>query len=509
MGNSTSIQDALAKQAEDKRSAVNDKLPSTSFYEKIAELKASLVGKVLLPDDAEYMEARARPWNQDQRGFPYMIVRVANSEDVGKAVKFVRAHAGETIFCVACGCHSSRSMVDDSIVIDLVNLNHSSLDLENKLVSVGGGSYLKVVDETLAPHNLGTTVGTYPLTGVGGLTLAGGYGWLARQYGMTVDNFVEAEVVLADGTVVVANDENDYRDLMWGLRGGGGNFGIVTRFTFRVHQLPPVCMGGDIVYLAPTIASAKEVVKKFDELYQELPNEIAVGLVFPAGAPVVPMTWAYFGSAKTPQEVPELVKASNLGGWITLANTIQPLSYHSGLQTILSPHQSSNFNYHSVSPLGNQNEHLSEEFIQTLLEFTRGSKASEISGAAVILLAIGGNVTTADVDNQKTAIPPPIRKAKYFVLVEAIWNPEQGQTGKNAARDWARKALSIVAKYRPGDMRYAPDEVNTGEKPIGDLAFKGEGIAGYTPELHARLGKLKTKYDPENLFRMNVNITPS
>jgi FAD/FMN-containing dehydrogenase len=127
---------------------------------------------------------------------------------------------------------------------------------------------LKAVDDALSAHGLAVPVGTYPETGVGGLTLAGGYGWLARKHGLTADNLVGAEVVLANGSVVVATETNEHADLLWGLRGGGGNFGIVTKFTFQAHTLPPVCLGGTIVYMVPTVASAKSVFRQFDNLMQ-------------------------------------------------------------------------------------------------------------------------------------------------------------------------------------------------------------------------------------------------
>ncbi len=121
------------------------------------------------------------------------------------------------------------------------------------------------------------------LIGVGGLVLAGGFGWLARLYGLSVDNLVEAEVVLADGTVVVANDTNEHALLMKGLRGGGGNFGIVTLFTFTVHKLGPYVYGGMKVYLAPTIKSALQVVRRYDDMVSDLPDEVSSALVLPAG----------------------------------------------------------------------------------------------------------------------------------------------------------------------------------------------------------------------------------
>lgn len=130
--------------------------------------------------------------------------------------------------------HSAKCMMNGSIVLDLVNMHEVVVDPISMTASVGGGAYLKYLTEGLSPHNLGVTVGTYQYVGVGGFTLAGGYGWLSRLYGLAADNLIEAEVVLADGRVVIANDSNEYASLIRGLRGGGGNFGVVTKFIFRV-----------------------------------------------------------------------------------------------------------------------------------------------------------------------------------------------------------------------------------------------------------------------------------
>lgn len=210
-----------------------------------------------------------------------------------------------------------------SICIDLVLMKTVRVDTEKLLVDVGGGAYLKEVDDALKPHGLGTPVGTYPLTGVGGLVLAGGYGFLSRMHGLSVDNLVEVEVVLADGRVVVANDDNEFKDLMWGCRGGGGNFGIVTKFTFKVHKLPPSVFGGLKVYLAPSIKSALGVHRKFDAMLDKLPDSITGFIVMPGADPVVPTLWAYFGDKPSVKDVPEL--NVNLGGWTCVMNNIKVL----------------------------------------------------------------------------------------------------------------------------------------------------------------------------------------
>jgi len=165
----------------------------------------------------------------------------------------------------------------------------------------------------------------------------------------------------------------------------------------------------------------------------------------------------------------------------------------------LTPHQGSGHVYHTVIPIGDQSQDLPDELIVPLLEFTRTSPASEIQKAAVIFMTIGGAIANKDQNNEHTCIPPPIRQARYVALVECHWKPEFGDEGKSRARDWARTAHSILVPYQTGDLRYAPDEVNTKEA-AEDM--------GFTVDLHERLGTLKAKYDPENFFRTNLNIQP-
>ena len=195
-------------------------------------------------DDAIQTRAFSIGCNRIPAGFPLVIVQAKTTNDVVKVVNFVREFGKGIKFCIASGAHSNRCMTTDAFVLDLVNMCNVQPDLVNMTVSVEGGAYLRAVDEALAPHGLAVPVGTYPWTGVGGLVLAGGFGWLGRLFGFSVDSLLEAEVVLADGRVVVARDAGEHAPLAWALRGGGGNFGVVTRFVFRARRPPPHCLAG-------------------------------------------------------------------------------------------------------------------------------------------------------------------------------------------------------------------------------------------------------------------------
>lgn len=230
-------------------------------------------------------------------------------------------------------------------------------------------------------------------------------------------------------------------------------------------------------------------------------------IVFPAGAPVVPTTWSYIGDAASPKDVPVLVEATKMGTWSTpvVAKTVKAMSYHKDLQTMLTPHQTGGHIYQTVIPFGEEGKLLPDELIEKLLDFISKGAPSQLQKAAVVAMKMGGAASQNDGNNEKTCIPQPIRRARYFAIFEAYWKPECGQEGKEVARTWARAAYAILAPYKPGEMRYAPDEVNTG---ASEAAFHGEGIVGYTTDLHTRLAKLKAKYDSENFFRQNVNILP-
>ena len=165
----------------------------TPLYQHLTELTNIIQGEVILPNDIlKYNLARTRPYNIDQQGYPYIIVRVKNAKDVSECVKFLRQYGNGIKVCVTCGCHSSHCMVNNSFVIDLLNINRVHLDTETNILSVGGGCFLKDVDTFLSPHHLSITLGVKPEVGIGGQVLSGGYGFLARNYGLTVDHFIQA-----------------------------------------------------------------------------------------------------------------------------------------------------------------------------------------------------------------------------------------------------------------------------------------------------------------------------
>jgi FAD/FMN-containing dehydrogenase len=240
-------------------------------FSEISSFQNTFQGNVILPFDGHrYRDARYRAFNFDQRGFPLIIVQPKSAVQVAEALDFHRSCPSTTLMTLAVisGGHSSKSMITGAFVIDLLFMNQVAVHKESMTVTVGGGTYVKEIDRALAPYNLAVPTGTYPVVGIGGLALGGGYGWLTRRYGLTVDYISQVEIVLADGRIVVATDTNEYKDLLWACRGGGGNFGIVTSFLLRCVKLPSKCYGGFVFYLTPTIDSAATMLQRYDQLVQ-------------------------------------------------------------------------------------------------------------------------------------------------------------------------------------------------------------------------------------------------
>src|SRR6476646_8796756 len=254
----------------------------------VQELRESVDGEVVAPSDAEYAEA-CKVWNGAHDRRPALVVRCANAGDVATAVGFARSN--DLLIAVRGGGHSIAgfSTIDDGIVIDLSQMNEVRVDPIARRASVGGGAVWADVDRETQSLGLATTGGLVSSTGVAGFTLGGGIGWTMRKFGLACDNLVAADVVTADGRLVHAS-EAENQHLLWGLRGGGGNFGIVTSFEFELHPLGPNVYAGPIFFPGD---AAGDLLRTFRDWAGDAPDEIAglVNLTTAPPLPVIPAEW--------------------------------------------------------------------------------------------------------------------------------------------------------------------------------------------------------------------------
>ena len=247
----------------------------------IEELKVGFTGEILLPSDDAYDNARTI-WNAMIDKRPAVIARCATTADVVRGVNFARDTG--LVLAVRGGGHhiAGNALCDDGLVIDLSKMKAARVDPARRRVTIEGGATLADLDAATQAHGLATPVGINSTTGIAGLTLGGGFGWLSRKYGMTVDNLESAEVVTAAGEVVRAS-ASEHPDLFWALRGGGGNFGVVTRFEFRLHPVGPDVLSGLIVY---PISEAKTVLQQYRDFCAKAPEELAVWAVLRQAPPL-------------------------------------------------------------------------------------------------------------------------------------------------------------------------------------------------------------------------------
>lgn len=231
----------------------------------LTDLGDTLEGDVYVAGDEAtedaYHKQRERPFYFNDANYPSAIIMPNNAEDVSEAIKiFNKIHRDNNMYTlgVAGGCHSSYCMVDNAIIIDMERMNAATVDTESETLTLQGGAKIEVGNAALNGTGLGFMTGTNGDTGVSGLTLAGGAGFLGGQAGFACDTVIQAEVVLPSGEIVTANDDNEHKDLLRALRGGGGNFGVVTEWTFRLFDVSH-CMGGTVVHFAPTVYNLTKV----------------------------------------------------------------------------------------------------------------------------------------------------------------------------------------------------------------------------------------------------------
>ena len=439
----------------------------------VRELAESLAGELLLDGDFGYDGAR-RVWNGMHRRYPALIVRAQSAPDVVHAVDFARER--ELLLAVKGGGHSwpGRSVADGALMIDLSALDDVTVDPATRRARVGGGALLYDLDVAALRHNLATTAGIVSHTGVGGLTLGGGYGRLGRKLGLTIDSLLSAEIVTASGqTLRLSDDENE--DLFWAIRGGGGNFGVVTEFEFALHETSADMYGG--VMLWP-LAHARDVLDYYAENSADLSNDMfmAPGMITGAdGGAYLAMDICHCGDPRDAEEELAPLRAiarPAMDGAVPTAY----LTMQTRMDGIARP------GIRSYIKSGMVRE-FTPALVDTLLEaFEPGQ------GVVVNSFATGGAIAEV----AETATAWPHRNAQSMIGAVSFW-PD---ASLDEARIGATRAIWSELEPHTGGY-YANIQADDIE------------VAGNFGPVYERLVSIKNRHDPMNLFRLNSNIEPT
>lgn len=446
----------------------------------VTDLAGQLDGSLQRPGDPEYDSARTI-WNAMIDRRPALIARCASTSDVVAAVRFAREH--DLLVSVRGGGHNvaGNAICDDGLMIDLSLMNQVDVDATNRRVTVAGGCMLGDVDRATQPHGLAVPAGIISETGVGGLALGGGVGWLVRKYGMTCDNLVAATVVTADGRVLRASAEEN-ADLFWGLRGGGGNFGVVTSFVFQAHPVRNV-IGGLIIH--PREA-ARDLFRFYRDFTAAAPIELTAYcacLSTPDGAPVSAVMACYCGD---PAQADSVLRPLREFG-TPIADTLAEIP-RIEMQTM----------FDGGFPYGNRNywkssfmDALSDAAIDLIVEHS--NRITSPLSAVMIEYYFGG--PSSQIGEQDTAFAH--RDAQFDLGIIGQWqDPAEDTTHMT----WAREAYAALQPHSNGRI-YA--NLMGGDQMTQQADLRAAFGVNYD-----RLVTLKRKYDPTNFFRLNQNIRP-
>jgi len=455
--------------------------------DEVEGLTQRVCGRVLHGNHSDYDQARSI-WNAMIDRRPGLIVQCASTADVVQCVRFARQH--NLLTAVRGGGHNiaGSAICDGGLVIDLSRMKAAQVDTERRRVVVEAGATLADLDGATQAYGLATPVGINSTTGVAGLTLGGGFGWISRKYGMTIDNLESAEVVTATGDVVRAS-ATENADLFWALRGGGGNFGVVTRFEFRLHPVGPDVLCGLIVY---PMSEAKSVLRQYRDFMAGAPDELTVWTVLrkapplpflPAevhGTDIMALALIYAGD---PERGRPLIEPLFTFG--------HPVGEHVGMAPFTAWQQA----FDPLLTAGARNywkSHnftgLSDALFDSVVEFAENLPTPQTE---IFIAALGGATARPSPDSAAYAH----RDVRFIMNVHARW--EDAADDARCIR-WAREFYDASAPHATGG-------VYVNFQPADEL---GQFGAAYGSN-YERLAEVKRKYDPENLFRVNQNIVPA
>jgi FAD/FMN-containing dehydrogenase len=453
----------------------------------ITALRAALRGNVLLPSDAGYDSARSI-WNAMIDRRPGLIVQAAGPADVVRAVNFAREH--NALLAVRGGGHNiaGTAVCDGGIMLDLSHMRSIHIDLAARLARVEGGATLGDLDKETQTFGLAIPVGINSTTGIGGLTLGGGFGWTSRKLGLTIDSLASVDIVTADGRLRRADCSED-ADLFWAVRGGAGNFGVVTSFQFLLHELGPQVVAGLLVH---PLENAPALLNEYRRLAAAAPDELACWVVLrkaPPAAfiptewhdrPVMIMAFCYSG----PIEAGEAAAAPYRALGKPIVDLISPhdfVAWQTAFDPLLAPGARNYWKSHDLAEL-------TDPAVAVLLDAVRELPTSECE---VFVGHLGGQISR--IDESATAFSR--RDANFVINVHTRWrDPAQDA----ACVAWARALFAALRPYATGAVyvNFMPD----------DEADRVRSAFGAN---YDRLVAVKKRYDPDNFFRSTQNIPAS
>ena len=447
----------------------------------VEELSPSFAGQLLCASDAGYEEAR-RVHNGLIDKHPAVIARCLGAGDIADAVRLARALELEV--AVRGGGHNvgGRATVDDGVMIDLALMKGVFVDAPARTAIAQGGVVWKELNRESQIHGLATTGGIVSSTGIAGLTLGGGVGWLMPKYGLALDNLKSAEIVLADGEVVRANTEQN-ADLFWAIRGGGGNFGVAASLEYTLHPVGPIITGG---LIAHPIQHAADLFKRFRDRCESAPDELmlAAGLLTgPDGseAKLAGIIAAHCGSLAEGESAIRSIKTFGS----PVLDAMGPIPYCDQNTLLDASFPRGTLNYWKAHFL----TELSDEAIETLIACY---EACPSPMSQIVIEHFHGAASRVPVEDTACAM----RLSGYNVAIMSQW---LDPVANDACTSWCRDTYAALAPYL-GSMRYVNYlDADEGDDPAA-VAYGSN---------YARLRELKRKYDPDNFFHVNVNIKPT
>jgi FAD/FMN-containing dehydrogenase len=456
---------------------------------QLGDLASRLDGPLLRPGDEDWNEA-VLMWNGMIATTPALVVQPTSARDVAAAVGFAAAH--RLLLSIKGGGHNigGTALAERGLTLDLSRMREVTVDPDARLAHVGPGCRLSDVDRATQEHGLATVLGFISEVGVAGLTLGGGFGYLSRRFGWAVDNLEQVEIVTADGQIRIA-DRGTNAELFWALRGGGGNFGVVTRFTFRLHEVGPTVYGGLIAW---PFERATEILEAHRALTAEAPRELSVWMMLlraPA-APFVPPQWhgkricamavCYSGDLNHVDAVLAPIRA--LGGPVVDLLQEQP---YVQLQSYLDVTEPKGRHYYWKTGYAAE---LSDDFLSAMRDLFAECPIPE---GDLAFLHLGGALNEHDEDDGAVGN----RHARFVWGVKGLWAP--GEPNADAFRQWIRDAWKRIRPSATGGNYINFQMADDGPAQTAEAYGRN----------YERLQRVKADYDPDNLFRVNRNIPPA